>query len=281
MTRWPNRETVTDQSLGIEPQTIRTVVPNCGVPRIATRTGAGDGVHDGGRLSATSQGTPIVFVVDDDVSMRKSLELLIRSARWRPEIFESARKFLHRERALVPSCLILGLELPGLNGFDLQKHLEADRKDMPIIFIADHGDVAMTVQAMKAGAFDFFTKPFCDDALLSAVRQAIERSRSTLDHELEIRGLRDRYSSLSCREREVMAFVTSGLMNKQVGFELGVSEITVKAHRGRVMRKMKAGSLADLVRMAMKLRASPGAAFRSSKPHVPDAYGDIGDILAQ
>ena len=259
MTRWPHRETVTDQSQGVELPTIHMVVPNCGMPRITTKMDAGVAVHDGVRSSAMSQGTPIVFVVDDDVSVRESLELLICNAGWQPETFESAQEFLCRERVLVPSCLVLDIALPGLNGLDLQKRLAADRKDMPIIFVTDHGDVAMTVQAMKAGAFDFLTKPFCDDALLSAVRQAIERSRTALDHEVEIRGLRDRYTSLSRREREVMALVVSGLLNKQVGFELGISEITVKAHRGQVMRKMKAGSLADLVKMAVKLRVSPAA----------------------
>jgi FixJ family two-component response regulator len=185
--------------------------------------------------------------------------LLIRNAGWQPETFESAQEFLGRERVLVPSCLVLDVALPGLNGLDLQKRLAADRKDMPIIFVTDHGDVAITVQAMKAGAFDFLTRPFCDDSLLSAVRQAIERSRTALGHEVEIRRLRDCYTSLSRREREVMAFVVSGLLNKQVGFELGISEITVKAHRGQVMRKMKAGSLANLVKMAVKLRVSPAA----------------------
>ncbi len=159
----------------------------------------------------------------------------------------------------MPSCLVLDIALPGLNGLDLQKRLAADREDMPIIFVTDHSDVAITVQAMKAGAFDFLAKPFCDDALLSAVRQAIERSRTRLDHEAKIRGLRDCYTSLSRREREVMALVVSGLLNKQVGFELGISEITVKAHRGQVMRKMKAGSLAGLVKMAVKLHVSPAA----------------------
>ena len=160
MTRWLHARAVTDQSQGVELPTIHPVVPNCGMPQITTKMDAGVAVHDGVRSSAMSQGTPIVFVVDDDVSVRESLELLICNAGWQPEIFESAQEFLCRERVLVPSCLVLDIALPGLNGLDLQKRLAADRKDMPIIFVTDHGDVAMTVQAMKAGAFDFLTKPF-------------------------------------------------------------------------------------------------------------------------
>jgi FixJ family two-component response regulator len=201
-----------------------------------------------------SDATPIVFVVDDDVSVRESLELLIRSAGWQPETFASAQEFLSRPRVLAPSCLVLDVTLPDLNGLDLQKRVALDRVDMPIIFITGYGDVPTTVQAMKAGAVEFLTKPFGDDVLLNAIRHAIERSRTALRGEAEIRALRDRYASLSRREREVMALVVSGLLNKQVGGELGISEITVKAHRGKVMRKMKAGSLADLVNMAATLR---------------------------
>ena len=203
--------------------------------------------------SPKSHATPIVFVVDDDISVRESLELLIRSEGWQPETFASAQEFLAHPRMLVPSCLVLDVSLPGLNGLDLQKRVAVERIDMPIIFITGHGNVPMTVQAMKAGAVEFLTKPFSDDVLLSAIRNAIERSQIALGHEAEMRTLRDRYASLTRREREVMALVTSGLLNKQVGGELGISEITVKAHRGQAMQKMKADSLADLVKMATRL----------------------------
>jgi FixJ family two-component response regulator len=204
-----------------------------------------------------SQPTPIVFVVDDDVSVRESLELLIHTAGWQPETFGAAREFLARPRPLVPSCLVLDVSLPDLNGLELQTRIGADRSDLPIIFITGHGDVPMTVRAMKGGAVEFLTKPFGSDELLSAIRSAIERSRAALGSEAELRALRECYASLSRREREVMALVVSGLLNKQVGGELGISEITVKAHRGKVMRKMKAGSLADLVTMAARLRLAP------------------------
>jgi FixJ family two-component response regulator len=182
--------------------------------------------------------SPIVFVVDDDVSV---------------ETFESANEFLARPHAAVPNCLILDVSLPGLTGLDLQKKIGAERTDMPIIFITGHGDIPMTVQAMKAGAVEFLTKPFSDEVLLKAVHQALERSRMALSQQAAAQELRKSYATLTVRERQVMGLVVFGLLNKQVGAELGISEITVKAHRGKVMEKMKAGSFADLVKIAAKL----------------------------
>jgi FixJ family two-component response regulator len=198
--------------------------------------------------------TPIVFVVDDDISVRESLESLIRCQGWESETFASAQEFLARPRVLAPSCLILDVELPDLNGLDLQKAIASDRKDMPIIFITGYGDVPMTVKAMKAGAVEFLTKPFGKESLLSAIRQSIERSCAALRRGTEIGTLQGYYASLTPREKEVLALVVSGLPNRQVGEELGISEVTVKAHRGRVMQKMQADSLPDLVRIAARLR---------------------------
>jgi FixJ family two-component response regulator len=201
--------------------------------------------------------TSIVFVVDDDVSVRESLELLITAAGWQPETFASAQAFLARARPTVPCCLVLDVTLPGLSGLELQQRL-VERREMPIIFITGHGDVPMSVQAMKAGAVEFLTKPFTNDVLLDAIGGAIERSRTAVRQESELRVLRSAYASLTPREREVLALVVSGLLNKQVGGELGISEITVKAHRGQMMRKMKAGSLPQLVTMAARLGLRPG-----------------------
>jgi FixJ family two-component response regulator len=198
---------------------------------------------------------PVVFVVDDDVSVRESLDALIRNAGWDAETFESAQEFLAHPRVPEPSCLILDVSLPDLNGLELQERVAIDRQDMPIIFITGHGDIPMTVRAMRAGAVEFLTKPFGDDELLSAIASAIERSRVTLQHEAGTHDLRARYATLSQREREVLALVVSGLPNKQIAGELRISQITVKAHRGNVMRKMQAGSLANLVKMAARLGA--------------------------
>ncbi|MBV8052897.1 MAG: response regulator transcription factor [Acidobacteriaceae bacterium] len=208
--------------------------------------------------------SPIVFVVDDDVSVRESLELLIRKEGWRAKTFISAEEFLDCPRAVAPNCLILDVSLPDLNGLELQKRVATERSEMPIIFITGCGDVPKSVQAMKGGAVEFLTKPFNSEVLVSAIRQALERSRLALAHESEMQELRNRYASLSRRERQVMALVVSGLLNKQVGGELGISEITVKRHRRQAMQKMKADSLADLVKMAGKLRLTEHTARRTA-----------------
>ena len=200
---------------------------------------------------------PIVYVVEDDISIREALEALIREAGWQPLAFSTALEYLAHPRLACPSCLILDVSLPGQSGLELQQQIADERSDLPIIFISGYADVRLTARAMKAGAVDFLAKPFGEEALLQAVRGALGRSASTMDAAADMKALRDRYASLSGREREVMALVVSGLMNKQVGGRLGISEITVKAHRGRVMRKMKAGSLADLVNMGARLGIPP------------------------
>jgi len=222
--------------------------------------------------SHTACPLPTVFVVDDDVSIRESLGLLIRCAGWEPAIFASAEEFLERPRNCGPSCLVLDMNLPNLSGLDLQRRLAADRIDMPIIFVTGHSDVSMAVEAMKAGAVEFLSKPLRDDELLSAIGHSIEHSRAALDREVETQALRDLYATLSRREREVMELVIRGRLNKQIGGELGISEITVKAHRGRMMQKMEADTLVDLVNMAARLRlaaARPDDASRNLQPLPP------------
>ena len=203
----------------------------------------------------TANVAPIVYVVDDDISVRESLEALIEQAGWQPLVFASAQAFLAHARPNAPSCLVLDVSLPDLNGLDLQQQLVAERSDMPIIFITGYGDVPMTVRAMRAGAIEFLIKPFSDDALLETIESAIRHSSKVLGHTAELQALQARHASLSTREREVMALVVTGLLNKQVGGELGISEITVKAHRGRAMRKMGARTIADLINIATKLDA--------------------------
>jgi FixJ family two-component response regulator len=207
--------------------------------------------------AAKSQQKPIVFVVDDDVSVRESLDLLITFAGWQSETFASAVDFLARPRTTTPSCLVLDVSLPDLDGLELQKLIASERTDMPIIFITGHGDVPMTVKAMKAGAVEFLTKPFEDEVLLSAIRHAIKRSAAVLDDQAETSALRSSYESLTPRESEVMQLVVAGMLNKQIGLKLGISEVTVKAHRGKMMQKMKAESLADLVKTAVRLGLAP------------------------
>jgi FixJ family two-component response regulator len=203
--------------------------------------------------AAISPSRPIVFVIDDDISIRESLELSLRCEGWKPETFASAQEFLIRPRPLVPSCLVLDVSLPDLNGLDLQKRLALERNVMPIIFITGYGDVRTSVQAMKAGAVEFLVKPLKHSVLIGAIRESLDRSRAALAREMERRALQGRRASLTRRERQVMALVVSGLLNKQVGGELGISEITVKAHRHQVMQKMQAESLAELVRISERL----------------------------
>jgi FixJ family two-component response regulator len=201
----------------------------------------------------TSTPRPVVFVVEDDVSVRESLEALLAFEGWTVAGFDSAQAFLSHPRAGAPSCLVLDVGLPDLDGLELQQRIGADQQALPIIFITGQADVPMTVRAMKAGAIEFLTKPLDSDALLSAVQQAVERSRGAIAADASLNALRAAYATLSPREREVMALIVAGRLNKQVGGELGISEITVKAHRGQLMRKMQAKSFADLVNMAGRL----------------------------
>jgi FixJ family two-component response regulator len=222
------------------------------IARLSPKGNAFD-IHSQERISTMQHTTPTVYVVDDDISVRESLEELICEAGWHPSVFASAEEFLSHPRNSCPSCLVLEVMLPGLNGFCLQQQVATERADISIIFIAAHGDVPMTVRAMKAGATEFLSKPFSGEVLLGAIGLALDRSRAVQTAVAEMKTLRARYASLTASEREVMSLVSSGLMNKEVGDELGISEVTVKAHRGRVMEKMASGSLAELVTVAAKL----------------------------
>jgi FixJ family two-component response regulator len=215
-----------------------------------------DNVLAQGRKAVKNDTTPVVFVVDDDVSVRESLELLIDFAKWRPRLFDSAQAFLEQPQPAVPSCLVLDINLPDLNGLDLQNMIGHARPDLPIIFLTGYGDVPLTVRAMKAGAVEFLTKPFDDDVLLRAISDALDHSRAVQAREDGLRSLRDAHATLTPRENEVLRMVIAGRLNKVIASDLGISEITVKAHRGKVMRKMKARSVADLVRMAALLDLS-------------------------
>jgi FixJ family two-component response regulator len=216
---------------------------------------------------------PTVFVVDDDVSVRRSLELLIGAAGWEARTFASAEEFLSCPPVYSPGCLVLDVHLPREDGLELQKRISGDRRDLPVIFITAYGDVPITVRAMKAGAVEFFTKPFHDDALLRAIHEALDRSRTALERAAELRALRARYASLTPREQEIMALVVCGRLNKQVGAQLGIAEITVKAHRGSMMRKMMAGSLPDLVNMAGRLGLRPAMTADIAPGSDRDAVG--------
>ncbi|HEX4006373.1 MAG TPA: sigma 54-interacting transcriptional regulator [Acidobacteriaceae bacterium] len=280
-----NSVTATHQRSGVDDSHKAAIHPNCRVSSDLLPTSEEHSVcaapvpGHGLRSSDAPADLPTVFIVDGDVAVRESVELLIRHVGWQPVAFAFAHEFLDRPRPLLPNCLVIDVSLQDLNGLDLQKRFAVERSETPIIFIAGEGDVPTSVRAMKAGAVEFLIKPFSDEALLDAIREALKRSSVALGREAEMRSIRDRYASLSHRERQVMALVLSGLLNKQVGAELGISEITVKAHRGRVMQKMGAKSVIDLVKMTARLR-SDRAFFGSGPFRSPSASPAMASPLA-